>query len=341
MKIKEQNFGRLKDGQEVIKYLLINDQLQVNVLNYGGIITEIYAPDQKGRMENIVLGYDNLEDYVEKSPYFGAIIGRHAGRIGNAEFTLKGKTYELAHNDGQNNLHGGKIGLDKKIWNVKEIKNGIELTYFSPHLEEGFPANVEFVVKYLLKDNELIIEYQAKPDRETIINLTNHTYFNLSGNTKKDILSHQLMIEAEEFLALNQESIPTGEVKKVKETPFDFRDFKKVGQEIKADYKQLTFTDGYDHPFILKDTKESIILKEEESKRALSITTDQPIAVFYAGNQLANEGLLNSGVQARKRLGLCLETQDYPNAINVDNFPTKTYTPNQIYTARTKYKFDL
>ncbi|AGB41672.1 galactose mutarotase-like enzyme [Halobacteroides halobius DSM 5150] len=328
MKIEKQDFGKLKSGQEVTKYLLSNENLQVNVINYGGIITEIYAPDQAGNKENIVLGFDNIEDYEEKSPYFGAIIGRHAGRIGNAEFTLNGKNYKLAQNENKNNLHGGPTGLDKRIWDVKEVETGIELTYFSSHLEEGFPANVEFTVRYLLEDNELIIEYQAKPDRETIINLTNHTYFNLSGTVGTDILEHKLMIEAEEFIALDEESIPTGELRTVAGTPFDFREFKEIGLEIDADDKQLEFTGGYDHPFVLKEKKKGIMLKEEESGRALDISTDQPVVVFYAGNQL------EAG-----RLALCLETQDYPNAINADNFPTKTYTPDNIYQAKTKYRF--
>ncbi|GAB6100459.1 galactose mutarotase [Halanaerocella petrolearia] len=339
MKIKKEQFGKLKNGAKVTKYLLINENLQVNVLNYGGVITEIYTPDQDGNKENIVLGFDNIKDYEERSPYFGAIIGRHAGRIEGAEFTINDHIYKLAQNENTNNLHGGPIGLDKKIWDVTEIEDGIELSYFSPHLEGGFPANVEFTVRYLLKGNKLIVEYKAKPDRETIINLTNHTYFNLSGSSKTDMLDHQLMISSERFVALDEESIPTGEIREVEDTPFDFRELKEIGKDIELDYKQLKFTDGFDHPFVLEDNKDSIVLKEKETGRAVSISTDQPVVVFYAGNQLGDEGLLSDGVESKKRLGVCLETQDYPNAINLDKFPTKTYTSDHLYRARTEYRF--
>ncbi|GAB6138581.1 aldose epimerase family protein [Halanaerobaculum tunisiense] len=290
-------------------------------------------------MENVVLGFDNITAYEEKSPYFGAIIGRHAGRIANAEFTLNEKVYKLAQNDGQNNLHGGLIGLDKRIWEVTELESGIELTYFSPHLEEGFPGKVEFKVRYLLQNNKLIIEYSGKPDRETIINLTNHTYFNLSGATKRDILDHKLKLKSNKFICLDENSIPTGELREVVNTPFDFRKLKPVGKDIEADYDQLEFTGGYDHPFVLDEGKEGIMLKDEKSGRALSISTDQPAVVFYSGNYLQDEGELNTGVEAKKRLALCLETQDYPNAINTNSFPNKVYDEENKYRAKTKYKF--
>ena len=339
MRVEKKDFGQLESGQQVTKYLLINNQLQVNVLNYGGIITEIYTPDKEGTEENIVLGFDNIEDYEEKSPYFGAIIGRHAGRIENAEFKLDGKKYNLAANEGSHNLHGGIVGLDKKIWQVKELDNGIELTYVSPHLEEGFPAEVEFTVKYLLKDKRLIIEYRAEPDRETIINLTNHSYFNLSGAARRDILNQQLKLKAEKFISLDEDSIPTGELQTVQNTPFDFREFKRIGKEIETHYEQLNFTGGYDHPFILEEKSEGIILKEQKLGRKLTISTDQPAVVFYSGNYLKDEGILNSGVEARKNLGVCLETQDYPNAVNIDNFPTRIYNKTTPYKTKTEYAF--
>ncbi|MGM0369007.1 MAG: aldose epimerase family protein [Bacillota bacterium] len=328
MEIEEKKFGELNNGEEVIEYILTNQQLQINILNYGGIIRKIYAPDQQGKQENIVLGFDNVEDYQNKSPYYGAIIGRHAGRIANAEFEINDQSYKLSKNESNNNLHGGLVGLDQRIWEVKKIESGLELNYFSPHLEEGFPANVEFRVRYLLIDNQLKIEYSAKPDRETIINLTNHSYFNLTGGAKTDILNHQLQLKAQKILALAKDSIPTGELINVQGTPFDFREFKKIGADIEADYQQLQFTGGYDHPFVLEERDDCAILKEENSGRILTISTDQPAIVFYDGNQLKND-----------RLGLCLETQDYPNAINLDGLAAKTYTPDNIYTAKTSYKF--
>lgn len=339
MKIKQELFGKLDDGREVIKYKLINDNLQVNIINYGGIITELYAPDKEGKRENIVLGFDNLEDYIDKSPYFGAIIGRHAGRIEQASFKLEGQPYKLAQNEGEHNLHGGIEGLDKKLWQAKEIENGLLLNYSSPHLEEGFPGKVEFEIKYLLKGDSLEIEYKAIPDRKTIINLTNHSYFNLTGNCKDDILNHKLLINAEEFLKLDQDSIPTGEIKQVAGSAFDFREFKRIGAEIESSEKQLEFTDGYDHPFILAKKEPAVILKEEESGRIMKMTTDQAVVVFYAGNKLGPEGLLNGGVKSKARLGLCLEAQAYPNAVNLAKFPTRIYTPEDYYSAETVYQF--
>ncbi|OCL28748.1 hypothetical protein U472_00050 [Orenia metallireducens] len=339
MEINKEFFGNLKTGEEVIKYTLNNEQLQLSILNYGGIITELYTPNKDGKRENIVLGFDNIRAYEESSPYFGAITGRHAGRIANAQFSLKGEKYQLKANEGKHNLHGGLIGLDKRIWEVNKLTNGLELSYFSPHLEEGFPANVTFKVRYLLIDNQLKIEYLGEPDRPTLINLTNHSYFNLAGDGKRDILKHQLKIDAQNFIALNKESIPTEEVREVVDTPFDFREFKEVGAEINTDYQQLKFTGGYDHPFILDHGEESIVLKDQESGRAMSISTDQPVLVFYSGNYLAEEGILNNKVKARRNLALCLETQDYPNAINLENFPTKIYTANNPYQATTSYKF--
>ncbi|MBM7555662.1 aldose epimerase family protein [Halanaerobacter jeridensis] len=339
MEIKKEEFGTLETGEKISKYKLITPKIQVNVLDYGGIITEIYAPDKEGKKENVVLGFDNLANYEQKSPYFGAIIGRNAGRIEGAEFKLNGQAYNLTANDGENNLHSGPHGLDKRVWEVTEIESGIELEYCSPHLEGGFPGTIDFTVRYLLEGNKLIIEYEGQADRETIINLTNHSYFNLSGGFKRDILEHKLKIKAEQFLCLDQNSIPTGEIRRVNGTPFDFRNFKSVGQEIDSDYRQLEFTDGYDHPLILEEAEENIALKDEKSGRILKISTDQAVVVFYSGNKLGTEGKLNVGRESKPRLGLCLETQDYPNAVNEPNFPTKVYNQDKKYKAKTEYEF--
>ena len=339
MKINKEKFGTLKTGEEIIKYKLKNKKLQVNVLNYGGIITEIYTPDRKEKKENVVLGFDNLQDYEERSPYFGAIIGRHAGRISKAEFEIEGVKYQLADNEGNNNIHGGIKGLDKRIWKVEEIDKGIKLSYISPHLEEGFPGKVEFEVRYILEKSTLIIEYWAQADRKTIINLTNHSYFNLSGKKRKKILDSYLQIKSEKFLPLDKESIPTGEFRKVADTPFDFREPKRIGSEIEEDNRQLELGEGYDHPFVLEEeNKENIVLKEEESGRGLSISTDQPAVIFYSANKL--EGMsLSEGEKAYPHLAVCLETQDYPDAVNNSNLPTCLYGCGNEYTSRTEYEF--
>jgi aldose 1-epimerase len=346
LKILRNSFGKLKSGEEVIKYSLINsNNFTINVLNYGGIITEIFAPDKQGNFENIVLGFDNIRDYEEKSPYFGAVVGRTAGRISNAGFKIDDKEYVLAKNDGNNTLHGGIKGFDKVIWKVEEIKNndyiGLKMNHISLDGEEGFPGNLNVEVKYLLNNNnELEIEYSAISDRKTIINLTNHSYFNLSGNLKENILNHKLTINSEKVAYVDDELIPTGELINVQNSVFDFRKSKKVGQDIHKEVEQLTQCGGYDHPFILnKNGDFSARIEHEKSGRAMEIITDQPAVVFYSGNYFEEDLILNGNRRAEKHLGLCLETQDYPDSINQENFSTKIYSPDEMYEAYTKYRF--
>ncbi|MGB6127684.1 MAG: aldose epimerase family protein [Psychrilyobacter sp.] len=341
MKILKTKFGTLKTGEEVFKYILKNDKLEIGILNYGGIITEIFMSNKDGKKENIVLGYNKIIDYEEKSPHFGAITGRVAGRIEGGSFKLGGVRYNLAKNNGENNLHGGIKGLDKRIWNVSEIKNGVELFYTSPHMEEGFPARVEFNVRYTLSDDTLEISYLGTPDRDTILNITNHTYFNLSGNCQDNILNHELYIYADRIPFLDENSIPHGKTFDLTETPFNFKTPKKIGKDIDSNNLQLRSAKGYDHPFILKKEKElEIYLFHEKTGRKLDVYTDQKSVVLYTGNHLGdNEGKLSCGVMAKPRLGVCLETQDLPNHINVDKFKTTIYTPNHPYKSVTRYVF--
>lgn len=346
LKILRKKFGNLKSGEEVIKYSLINKKgVTVGVLNYGGIITDILTPDKKGTFENIVLGFDNIRDYEEKSPYFGCIVGRIAGRISGASFEIDGYIYNLAKNNGTSSLHGGIRGFDKVIWNAKEIVEenyvGIELSYKSFDGDEGFPGNLDVKIYYLLNDNnELEIKYLAFSDKSTIINMTNHSYFNLSGNLKEDILEHRLTINADKVGYVNDEIIPSGEIADVENTVFDFRKSKRVGEDIDKNVEQLLNCGGYDHPFILNnDVESSARLENINSGRVLEILTDQPAVVFYSGNSLGDEGILSGNIKCKKHLGLCLETQDYPDSINQDNFPTKIYNPGEKYEAYTKYKF--
>ncbi|WP_028856321.1 aldose epimerase family protein [Psychrilyobacter atlanticus] len=341
MKILRTEFGVLKTGEEVFKYILKNDRLEVSILNYGGIITEILMADRDRKKQNVVLGYDNIRDYEEKSPYFGAIIGRIAGRIEGGSFELGGVRYNLAVNNGKNNLHGGIKGLDKRIWDVFEVENGIELSYTSPHMEEGFPSKVEFKVRYTLLEDTLEISYLGTPDRDTILNLTNHSYFNLSGDCQEDILDHELCIEADRVSFLDGNAIPHGQTFNLTGTPFNFKTPKKIGKDIDSNNLQLRSARGYDHPFILKKEKElEISLFHEKTGRKLDVYTDQKAVVLYTGNYLGdNEGKLSCGVTARPRLGVCLETQDLPNHINVDEFKTTVYTPDNPYRAVTRYVF--
>jgi len=341
MKILKRKFGVLKTGEEVFKYILKNDNLEIGILNYGGIITEILIAKRNGQKENIVLGYDNIIDYEEKSPHFGAITGRIAGRIEGGIFELGGVRYNLAINNGKNSLHGGIKGLDKRIWDVLEVENGVELSYISPHMEEGFPARVKFKVRYTLLEDTLEISYLGTPDRETILNLTNHTYFNLSGDCQEDILNHELYIYADRVPFLDENSIPHGQTFDLTETPFNFKTPKRIGKDIDLNNLQLRSAKGYDHPFILKKEKElEISLFHEKTGRKLDIYTDQRSVVLYTGNHLGdNEGKLSCGVIAKPRLGVCLETQDLPNHININEFKTTIYTPSNPYRAVTRYVF--
>lgn len=346
MDILKHGFGKLKSGEEVIKYSLTNDNnFTVDILNYGGIITEIMAPDREGNFENVVLGFDNIRDYEEKSPYFGSIVGRIAGRISNAKFEIDDQEYLLVKNNGENNLHGGNRGFDKVIWDVECIESndfvGLRMSYSSFDGEEGFPGNVDVIITYLLNnDNELEIKYSAVSDKKTIINLTNHSYLNLSGDFKEDILEHKLTVNADRVGYVDEHVIPTGELVNVESTVFDFRKAKSVGKDIGKEIEQLLNCRGYDHPFILnKKVEFSAKLEDDKSGRVLEIITDQPVIVFYSGNVLEEHMILSGNKKCKKHLGLCLETQDYPDSINQDSFPTKIYSPGEKYEAYTKYKF--
>ncbi|TCO72256.1 aldose epimerase family protein [Marinisporobacter balticus] len=348
MKILKECFGQLKSGEEVLEYSMINENgFKVKILNYGGIIRAMLAPNKHGQFENIVLGFDHIRDYEEKSPYFGAIVGRVAGRISNASFKIDNNTYKLVKNNGKHHIHGGNKGFDKVIWKVEEIiqKNHIRLKmgYLSCDGEEGFPGNLSVEVTYTLNNqDELEIRYSAVSDQKTIINLTNHTYFNLSGNLKEDILNHKLMINADQVAFVDKETIPTGEFVDVEKGVFDFRQGKKVGTDMKKEEVQLIHCGGYDHPWILnKDHAFQVKLEDENSGRSMEVTTDRPIVVCYAGNQIGEDLILSGNRKSEKNLGICLETQDYPDAINQDHFPTKIYRPAEAYEAYTKYKFHI
>jgi aldose 1-epimerase len=347
MKVIQEKWAEI-DQQPVISFTMINDHgMEVTCINYGCIITKIVVPDKDGNYENVVLGFDQFDPYVANTPYFGAVIGRVAGRIQNACFELDGKTYTLCKNENNNHLHGGVKGFHRVLWNAvmveKEEEVGVKFSYTSPDGEEGYPGTVQVQVTYMLNNqNELVISYGARSDKSTLLNLTNHTYFNLSGNMKRDILDHELKIKSDRFLELNQELIPTGAILDVANTPFDLRKGKKIKDGIMMNHPQIELVgQGYDHPFLLNvHHDKEIILQDPESGRTLTIETDEVGVVVYTGNQL-QEGMDIYGVPSRKYLGICLETQGLPDAIHHPHFPSWILRPSETYSSVTIYKFGV
>jgi aldose 1-epimerase len=347
MKVIQEKWAEI-DQQPVISFTMTNAHgIEVTCLNYGCIITKIITPDKAGNYENIVLGFERFEPYITNSPYFGAVIGRVAGRIQHASFELDGKTYTLYKNENNNHLHGGVKGFHRVIWDAavveKENEIGVQFSYTSPDGEEGYPGNVHVQVTYTLNnENELIISYNATSDQNTLLNLTNHTYFNLSGNLKRDILHHRLKIKSDQFLELDKEFIPTGTLLDVDNTPFDLRRGKIIEEGVTANHSQIKLVgQGYDHPFLLSTHHdEEIVLSDPESGRTLTVETDEVGVVVYTGNQLPN-GMDIYGVPSRKYLGICLETQGLPDAIHHSHFPSSILRAGETYSSVTKYMFGV
>src|SRR5215213_5919012 len=305
----------------------------VSVTNYGGAITSLKTPDRHGNFDEIVLSYETLDDYVRNPRFFGALIGRHANRIARGKFSLNGVEHQLSCSDGVNHLHGGFRGFDKRVWTVREDNNVLHLTYFSEDGEEGYPGNLTASVDYTLLDNELRVDYRATTDRDTIVNLTNHSYFNLRG--EGTILDHELTLNASSFTPVSEDLIPTGEIKPVAGTPMDFSKAKAIGSEIRHAYDQLGFTGGYDHNFVLTHWDGSLRLAarlyEPVTGRALETLTAEPGMQFYSGNFLDGSLIGKYGVAYEKYAGLCLEPQHFPDAPNHSNFPSTTLRPGEEY----------
>ena len=347
--ITKHNFGETNDGEEVFEFILKNKRgMRISIISYGGIITSWTAADKNGDYKDIVLGYNSLEEYQTESPYFGALIGRYGNRIAGGNFILDGENYSLAINNGENHLHGGLKGFDKVVWDTKTVVNdseaSLELSYLSHDMEEGYPGNLKVKVIYTLNNNdELKVKYEATTDKKTIVNLTQHSYFNLSADFNKDVLGHEITINANSFLPVDSTLIPTGEIRNVKGTPFDFRNPKKIGKEINNIDTQLTFGNGYDHCWVLdyQDTGVRLVAKAFEpfSGRLLEIFSDQPGIQFYSGNFL--DGTLKSkdGGAYNFRSGFCLETQHYPDSPNNKNFPSVILNPGEKYQTETIFKF--
>ena len=349
--IVEKNlFGKLADGKEITVYTLKNaNGMQAKIINYGAIVVSLTAPDKNGKYEDVVLGYDNIEGYTADGAYFGSIVGRYGNRIAKGKMTIDGKEYQLAINNPPNSLHGGVVGFSKKIWTVdgtKITKNGpaMTLSLISKDDEENYPGTVKLKVVYTLtNNNELSIVYTGTTDKTTVLNPTNHSYFNLSGDMNNTILDHEVMIAANKFTPVDKGLIPTGKLEDVAGTPMDFSTAKKVGKEITADYDQLKIAGGYDHNWVMKtyDKKVRLIatVNELKSGRIMEVLSDQPGVQFYTGNFLNGRVKGKNEVMYKKNSGLCLEAQHFPDSPNQPQFPTTLLKPGEVYHQTTIYKF--
>lgn len=348
-------FGISPDGKEILKYTLKNKNgIKISIINYGGIITNFYLPDNKGELDDIVLGYNKLEDYIMNSPYFGALIGRYGNRIADGRFVLEGEEYKLAQNDNPGDipchLHGGNIGFDKVIWDIEAILKdnilGLKLYYKSTDGEEGYPGNLATTVYYYLNsDNTLRIEYYAETDKATPVNLTQHSYFNLKGEGSGNVLGHQMYINADKYTPVNEGLIPTGVFEKVENTPFDFRFIKTINSDIHKEDQQLSFGGGYDHNYVLNgeidEFRKAAVVYEPECGRELEVWTTEPGMQFYSGNNLGGNYIGKSGKPYIKNGGFCLETQHYPDSPNQDKFPSTILRPGEEYRSVTEFRFNV
>lgn len=344
-------FGNMPDGREVFEYTLTNSGgMEVKVINYGGIITSLKTPDRQGNAGNVVLGFDSLDEYLKDQSFFGALIGRYANRIERGKFSIGENNYTLSQNNGVNHLHGGKKGFHKRFWEIspEKTKRGpaLRLTYTSEHMEEGYPGNLKLTVYYILtEENDLIVEYRGETDKPTIVNMTQHAYFNLSAGQSNTILNHLLKIKAEKYLPVDTTMIPLGEPEKVEGTPFDFNNSTPVGERIEAEHPQIKIGMGYDHCWVLKeeynDTLQEVIeVYDPLSGRVMTIKTTEPGVQFYSGNFLDGSIVGQDNQKYTHRYALCLETGRYPNTPNKPSYPSATLMPGETYTSTTVFSFD-
>jgi len=349
MNIEKQPFGQTDDMKWVDLYKLTNlNGMEVRITNYGATLVAVTVADRNGNLEDVILGYDSLADYINGSNYFGCIAGRYANRIAGGRFKLNETEYLLAQNDGENHLHGGIQGFGKTVWQAREMENddslGLELTYLSQDGEEGYPGNLSVTVVYTLTNgNELRIDYNAATDKPTVVNLTNHAYFNLAGAGSGNILDHELMINADRFTPVDSSLIPTGELRSVKDTPLDFTRPMAIGARIDQDNEQLFIAKGYDHNWVLnKDTDGPCMAArafERDSGRTLDVYTTQPGIQFYSGNFMENRIAGKAGQAYHHRGGFCLETQHFPDSPNQPHFPSTILDPRAVYEHTTIYSF--
>jgi aldose 1-epimerase len=342
-------YGKTAEGHAVTMFALTNAHgLELRAMTYGAIITSLKVPDRSGALGDIVLGFDRFEEYLNDPPYFGAIIGRYGNRIAGGQFTLDGRTYSLAKNNGPNHLHGGRKGFDKAIWQATPSAGGAAVAFSrtSPDGEEGYPGNLQVRVSYTLTDsNELIVEYHARTDKATPINLTQHTYFNLTGDVAGDILGHELTIRADRFTPVDATLIPTGQIAPVEGTPFDFRRPTAIGARIAQPHQQLANGNGYDHNWVLNRNGQGLEpaarVVEPKSGRTLDVATTEPGLQFYTGNFLDGTIKGKGGRVYARRTGFCLETQHFPDSPNKPAFPSTILRPGQEYSTKTVFTFGV
>ena len=341
--VTKQGFGHTSDGTPVDVYSLADGKVEARIMTYGGILVSLRTPDRNGKLDDVVLGCESVEKYAAQTAHFGGIIGRYANRIAHGSFQLDGHTYSIPKNDGDNSLHGGIRGFDKVVWEAKEIADGVELTYVSKDGDQGFPGTLTTTVRYTLSGSALRIEYSATTDKDTVLNLTNHSYFNLAGQGKGDILGHVLKIDASRMTPVDANLIPTGELKAVEGTPFDFRTPHAIGERINADDVQLRLAKGYDHNFVLDHPQgqlaEAAEVYEPTTGRILRVLTTEPGVQFYTGNFLDGSITGKEGRVYNRRFAFCLETQHFPDSPNHASFPSTELKPGQTFHSVTVFQF--
>lgn len=345
--VKKENFGVHK-GKEVFLFTLTNkDGNVLKLTNFGARITWIEVPDRSGNKENITFGFDTFEGMINGDPYFGSVVGRYANRIAKGKFSLDGEEYSLPVNNGPNTLHGGPLGWHSLVWDAEIPEKTefptVKFTYLSPDMEAGFPGNMNIEATYTWTDNnEILIDYKCTTDKKTVLNITNHAYFNLHGAGNGDILDHQVVIKADRFVPVDADLIPTGELRPVTGSPFDFTTPHTVGERINEEYDQLTLGGGYDHTFVLNNSEEvDATVYDPVSGRFMEVISDQPGVQFYCGNFLDGTMIGHGGKPYIYRSGLCLETGHYPDSPNQPDFPSTTLNPGDTFTSRTIYRFSV
>ncbi len=348
-KIIKEPFGVTKDGKQVYAFILTNSQgAHIKVLTYGAILSQVYMPDRNNKMTDVVLGYDSLEKYLVKNAQFGTIVGRYGNRIARGKFTLDGVEYNLPVNNGPNHLHGGPQGFDKKVWDAQTVSGdgyvGVKLHYLSQDGEEGYPGDLDVYVTYSLNDsNEVKIEYAATTDKPTVLNLTNHSYFNLNGQGNGDVLGEELTIYADLYIPTDSTAIPIGPLAEVKGTPFDFRQAHSIGERIYENNEQLKFGKGYDHSFVIRGDpgklRPAAKVYDKNSGRIMEVLTTQPAVQLYIGNNLNTSFVGKDGKVYDKYYAVCLETQHYPDSPNHPDYPSTVLRPGEKFSETTIYKF--
>ncbi len=349
--MRTSNFGKTKEGNEITLYTLANQAgMEAAIMNYGATLVSLKVPDRNAKLDDVVLGYDSVTDYEDGKSYFGGTIGRYGNRIAGGEFSLDGVTFHIPKNDGPNSLHGGTIGFNKRVWTAVDRSRAgaevLELSYVSPEGEQGYPGTLNVKVTYTLpaNSNELRIDYLASTDKDTVVNLTNHSYFNLTGSPAQDILKHELELRAPEFTPVDATLIPTGELRTVEGTPFDFRKSTAIGARINQDDQQLKFGKGYDHNWVLEPNPKRALQRAAEvyeptSGRVLEVSTTEPGIQFYSGNFLDGSAHGKGGIAYAYRTGLCLETQHFPDSPNHPKFPSTELKPGVTLKSTTVLRF--